>query len=95
MKKQVFAAILAMFLALPALAQQKKFNDWGWPMPYEKVSAKSIEWLKDKGWWPVQVAVAEPLWCVPVLRTLRVLRYRPAARGKVGRLRRACSHVRA
>lgn len=60
MKKQLFAAALATLLALPALAQQGKFNDWGWPMPYEKVSAKSVQWLKDKGWWPVQVAYQPP-----------------------------------
>lgn len=37
------------------------FTEWGWPMPYEKVSSKSIEWLKSKGWWPLQVAW-NPLW---------------------------------
>jgi sulfonate transport system substrate-binding protein len=25
-------------------------------LPYEKVSAESIEWLKKKGWWPLKVA---------------------------------------
>lgn len=59
MRKQLFAAALAMLFALPSAAQQK-FNDWGWPMPYEKVSDKSVQWLKDKGWWPVQVAYQAP-----------------------------------
>src|ERR1700747_2790695 len=36
---------------VPAAAQS--FTDWGWPQPYEKVSAKSIDWLKQKGWWPL------------------------------------------
>lgn len=36
-------------------------TEWGWPTPYEKVSPKSIEWLKAKGWWPLQVAW-NPLW---------------------------------
>lgn len=35
-------------------------NEWGWPTPYEKVSDKSIAWLKDKGWWPIQVAFQAP-----------------------------------
>jgi sulfonate transport system substrate-binding protein len=36
---------------VPASAQS--FTDWGWPQPYEKVSDKSIAWLKQKGWWPL------------------------------------------
>src|SRR5574340_32033 len=55
------AALAAAALAAastPAAAQ--KFNDWGWPTPYEKVSDKSIQWLKDKGWWPIQVAFQAP-----------------------------------
>jgi len=31
-----------------------KFTEWGWPLPYEKVSNKSVQWLKEKGWWPLQ-----------------------------------------
>lgn len=41
-------------------AAQGRFSDWGWPMPYEKVSAKSVEWLKGKGWWPITVAFQAP-----------------------------------
>src|SRR5512144_1267783 len=37
------------------------FTEWGWPQPYAQVSAKSVEWLKGKGWWPLQVAW-NPLW---------------------------------
>lgn len=59
MGRQLLAAVLALLVALPAFAQQK-FNDWGWPTPYEKVSDKSVQWLKDKGWWPVQVAYQAP-----------------------------------
>ncbi|MEP7057322.1 MAG: hypothetical protein ABI809_06070, partial [Caldimonas sp.] len=48
-------------LALPALAQaQTTYTDWGWPTPYAKVSDKSVKWLKDKGWWPIQVAFQAP-----------------------------------
>ena len=34
----------------------KKFTDWGWPLPYEQVSAKSKQWLQSKGWWPLGAA---------------------------------------
>ncbi|MBK1681415.1 hypothetical protein CKO20_13650 [Rhodocyclus tenuis] len=45
----------------PVLAAEKaQFTDWGWPQPYEKVSEKSINWLKDKGWWPLTVAWQPP-----------------------------------
>ena len=44
---------LAAFICgmLPAAAQS--FTEWGWPQPYEKVSDKSVAWLKQKGWWPL------------------------------------------
>lgn len=59
MFKQMLAAVAALLVAMPAVAQQK-FNDWGWPTPYERVSDKSVKWLQDKGWWPVQVAYQAP-----------------------------------
>src|SRR5882672_12711590 len=52
-------AIAALLVAIPAQAQQKP-TEWGWPQPYERVSDKSVQWLKDKGWWPVQVAYQAP-----------------------------------
>src|SRR5512143_4290335 len=36
-------------------------TEWGWPTPYAPISAKSVEWLKAKGWWPLQVAW-NPMW---------------------------------
>lgn len=39
-----------------ARAQTQEFSEWGWPMPYRKVSQKSIDWLKSKGWWPLKIA---------------------------------------
>ena len=33
-----------------------KFTDWGWPLPYEQISAKSKQWLQSKGWWPINAA---------------------------------------
>ena len=34
----------------------RKFTDWGWPLPYEQISAKSKQWLQGKGWWPLGAA---------------------------------------
>jgi len=59
MARQLLAAVLTLLVAFPAFAQQK-FNDWGYPTPYERVSDKSVRWLKEKGWWPVQVAYQAP-----------------------------------
>ena len=65
--------------AAPAL-QSKKFTDWGWPQPYEQISAKSKQWLQGKGWWPLNAA-----WIVVwsgqemighVLQTLKLLERR-------------------
>ncbi len=39
----------------PAVNSQK-FTEWGWPLPYEQISAKSKQWLQSKGWWPVNAA---------------------------------------
>jgi len=52
--------LFATFLGgiVPAAAQS--FTDWGWPQPYEKVSQKSIDWLKQKGWWPVGIGWQGP-----------------------------------
>jgi sulfonate transport system substrate-binding protein len=33
----------------------QKFTPWGWPLPYEKVSQKSIDWCKKHGWWPIVI----------------------------------------
>lgn len=51
-----FIMILTLSSA-PCFAQtQQKFTEWGWPLPYEKVSQKSIDWLKEKGWWPLKLS---------------------------------------
>lgn len=47
------AILLAVSSAFPASAQDQKFTEWGWPLPYKKISDKSVAWLKDKGWWPI------------------------------------------
>ena len=49
--------------ALPGIAQAQAApagTEWGWPTPYEKVSEKSVKWLQEKGWWPMQVAFQAP-----------------------------------
>jgi len=51
-------ALIAFASLEPARAQS--FTDWGWPQPYEKVSDKSVTWLKQKGWWPMTVAFQPP-----------------------------------
>jgi len=43
-----------------AIAAAQSFTDWGWPQPYEKVSDKSVAWLKEKGWWPLGVGWQGP-----------------------------------
>ena len=50
--------LAALAIATPSAAQQ--FSAWGWPQPYEKVSDKSVAWLKEKGWWPMTVAFQPP-----------------------------------
>lgn len=52
---------------------QQKFSEWGWPLPYEQVSAKSVEWLKGKGWWPLVVA-SQPPW--PCNNAIHVVMFR-------------------
>lgn len=53
------AAVAALIgVTVPAAAQS--FTQWGWPQPYEKVSDKSVAWLKQKGWWPLTVGWQGP-----------------------------------
>lgn len=47
------AILVAVGSAHPAAAQDQTFTQWGWPLPYQKISDKSVAWLKEKGWWPV------------------------------------------
>src|SRR5436190_12413718 len=54
----LLALLVTMAFASPGAAQQ--MTEWGWPQPYEKVSDKSIAWLKAKGWWPLTVAFQAP-----------------------------------
>lgn len=56
-------AALSAASGFPGLvaAQSGNLSDWGWPSNYEKISEKSIAWLKSKGWWPLKVAW-NPLW---------------------------------
>jgi sulfonate transport system substrate-binding protein len=58
-RRTFLAAGIALF-GLTTAAQSQQFTEWGWPQPYEKVSEKSVDWLKQKGWWPLQVAFQAP-----------------------------------
>ncbi len=59
-RRLLLALCTAAALPMAAQAQTASPGDWGWPGPYEKVSEKSVKWLKDKGWWPIQVAFQAP-----------------------------------
>jgi sulfonate transport system substrate-binding protein len=54
--------LILAFVVVPSLVAQPKqqFTEWGWPLPYEKVSEKSINFLKEKGWWPLKYAYQPP-----------------------------------
>lgn len=62
LRRSLLALALGASLAAPALAQSAagSATEWGWPLPYAKVSPKSVAWLKEKGWWPLQVAFQGP-----------------------------------
>ena len=53
-------AILAALLSGIVPASAQSFTDWGWPQPYERVSQKSVDWLKQKGWWPIGIGWQGP-----------------------------------
>lgn len=61
-RRATIAAVVAVatFVAAGPAHAQSAATEWGWPTPYEKVSDKSVKWLKDKGWWPMQVAFQAP-----------------------------------
>jgi len=57
----VLGAAILSGVTLQAQAQSATFNDYGWPESTDqKISAKSVAWLKEKGWWPLQVAYQSP-----------------------------------
>jgi sulfonate transport system substrate-binding protein len=39
----------------------REFTEWGWPLPYRKISDQSISFLKSKGWWPLKFSW-NPFW---------------------------------
>ena len=57
------AAALSSLAPQAAAAKDPAFTEWGWPQPYDKVSDKSIAWLKSKGWWPLKWGY-QPPWMV-------------------------------
>jgi ABC-type nitrate/sulfonate/bicarbonate transport system substrate-binding protein len=59
-RKRLIAAAFVGLVAIASPAAAQSFTDWGWPQPYEKVSDKSVDWLKQKGWWPIGVGWQAP-----------------------------------
>lgn len=58
----VFCLAMAsgIFRVASAAPPTTSFTAWGWPQPYERISPKSAEWLKSKGWWPLSIAWTGP-----------------------------------
>ncbi len=42
------------------------FTSWGWPQPYEKISEGSIKYLKEQGWWPLQIGSQPGFTALPI-----------------------------
>lgn len=42
-------------IAQAATNNESSKTEWGWPLPYEQVSQKSLDWLKSKGWLPLTI----------------------------------------
>lgn len=42
------------------------FTQWGWPQPYERISEASIKFLKDKGWWPLEIGSQPGFTALPI-----------------------------
>lgn len=64
--KTSFIVVISLMLcsigiSSSVIAQDTGFNEYGWPNnANEKISQKSVTWLKEKGWWPIQVAFQAP-----------------------------------
>ncbi|NDH79108.1 MAG: hypothetical protein EBY70_02430, partial [Burkholderiaceae bacterium] len=57
-KLLLITTLLVLFTNVSA---NSNFNSYGWPDGEEKkISAQSIKWLQDKGWWPIQIAYQAP-----------------------------------
>lgn len=65
------ATFPSAFAQLAARTGQKT-TEWGWPLPYEQISPKSVEWLKAKGWWPLQIGIQAYYASVPLWQPLKL-----------------------
>jgi len=52
-RRGVGLGAIALGVAGLAEAEDAGFTEWGWPLPYDKVSDHSVAWLREKGWWPL------------------------------------------
>lgn len=60
-RKIVASAAGSVLLGITANSlAESHLNDWGTPISNEKISIESVNWLKSKGWWPIQVAFQAP-----------------------------------
>lgn len=63
MKRPLVLAVVLTWLAVVAVWDEvsaQQFTRWGWPLPYEQTSPKSVAWLKQQGWWPLQYGYQSP-----------------------------------
>lgn len=56
----VAVLVLTMLLASRPEVSAQQFTQGGWPLPYEQVTQKSVDWLKQQGWWPLQYGYQSP-----------------------------------
>ncbi|MFH1415438.1 MAG: hypothetical protein ABIH89_05080 [Elusimicrobiota bacterium] len=49
----VIVAVFMLAVSTQCFAEDK--TEWDWPLPYEQVSQKSLDWLESKGWLPISV----------------------------------------
>ena len=57
---KAFAASPKATADRPVAASDRQYTQWGWPLPYKRVSDTSIAWLKEKGWWPLALGWQAP-----------------------------------
>jgi ABC-type nitrate/sulfonate/bicarbonate transport system substrate-binding protein len=54
------AATGGMVGNIAAAQAQGAATEWGFPQPYEQISSRSIDWLRQRGWWPMRFGYQHP-----------------------------------
>ena len=57
---KAFAASTKATADRPVAASDTQYTQWGWPLPYKRVSDTSVAWLKERGWWPLALGWQAP-----------------------------------